>query len=35
MTQSEKSQGQAVPDSATDMQRRQFLKSSAAAGALT
>ncbi|MEW8320134.1 MAG: substrate-binding domain-containing protein [Candidatus Thiodiazotropha sp.] len=35
MTQSEKSQGQAVPDSAADMQRRQFLKSSAAAGALT
>ncbi|MEW8036012.1 MAG: TRAP transporter substrate-binding protein DctP [Candidatus Thiodiazotropha sp.] len=35
MTQSEKSQGQAVPDSATDLQRRQFLKSSAAAGALT
>ncbi|MES9838599.1 MAG: substrate-binding domain-containing protein [Candidatus Thiodiazotropha sp.] len=35
MTQSEKSQGQAVPDSAADLQRRQFLKSSAAAGALT
>ncbi|MEW8467231.1 MAG: TRAP transporter substrate-binding protein DctP [Candidatus Thiodiazotropha sp.] len=35
MTQSEKSQGQAVPDSTADLQRRQFLKSSAAAGALT
>ncbi|MES9993165.1 MAG: substrate-binding domain-containing protein [Candidatus Thiodiazotropha sp.] len=35
MTQSEKSQGQAIPDSATDIQRRQFLKTSAAAGALT
>ncbi|MBT2989214.1 MAG: substrate-binding domain-containing protein [Candidatus Thiodiazotropha sp. (ex Ctena orbiculata)] len=35
MSQSEKSQDRVVPDSATDMQRRQFLKSSAAAGALT
>jgi TRAP-type mannitol/chloroaromatic compound transport system substrate-binding protein len=35
MTQSEKSQGHVVPDSAADLQRRQFLKTTAAAGALT
>jgi hypothetical protein len=35
MTQSRKSQDLTAPDNATDMQRRKFLKTSAAAGALT
>ena len=35
MTQSVKSQDDVVPDSPPDLQRRQFLKTSAAAGALT
>ncbi|MES9944199.1 MAG: substrate-binding domain-containing protein [Candidatus Thiodiazotropha sp.] len=36
MTQNQKSQGQeTAPDTTTDMRRRQFLKTSAAAGALT
>ncbi len=35
MTQSQNSQDLIAPDNATDMQRRRFLKTSAAAGALT